>query len=942
MSRIRDLADQGQSVWMDDIQRQMIWTGALYEMVHSQGVKGVTSNPSIFEKAIGSSRDYDPAIHHAVRTGASPLEVFETLAIDDIRFACDVLRPVYEETERADGFVSLEVSPHHAYDTEATVHEALRLWEDVGRENLMIKVPGTEEGLVAFEHLIGEGINVNVTLLFAVERYVEVAHAYVEGLEHFVDHGGDPSTVSSVASFFVSRIDNLVDARIDEKKKSADDEMKKKLDGLRGKVAIANAKQAYAEYEQIVKSERWQTLAEQGARPQRLLWASTSTKDPSYRDTLYVEELIGPDTVNTMPKATFDAFEDHGEVKKTLTEGLDDANATMNQLAEVGISMGSVTAQLEKEGVDKFSSSFDDLLATVAERRAASLVEHLPTMHTSVGDFEKTIEDRLKALDDDAFVRRMWRHDGTLFGETAKDHGVAEQYMGWLDIVATMEANVEHLVDLLEDLRDDGIRNVVVMGMGGSSLAPDVLRATFGQQDDSPTLYVLDSTVPAQVKTVAEAVKGGDTVYIIASKSGTTTEPLAFDAFFYDRVKDGEQFIAITDPGSKLERMAMERDFRAIYNGDPEVGGRYSALSPFGLVPAAAMGLDVADLLERARLMVGSCDASVPARANPGVRLGAVLGELAKAGRDKLTIVTSTSISTFGAWLEQLIAESTGKHGKGIIPIDGEALASPDTYGDDRVFAHLTVDGDDDEADTKKLEALQAAGHPVLRFVLDDTSDLVQEMFRWEIATATAGHVLGINPFDQPNVQESKNYTAELLEEQKKSGELAEVPGEVALGEHGGVKLFTDEANASTFGEVKDLASALASHLSRADAGDYVAINAYVEMNAANEARLQRLRHHVRDDKHVATTLGYGPRFLHSTGQLHKGGPNSGVFLMITSDDVEDLDVPGESFTFGVLKQAQQAGDFMALSKRERRLLRVHLGADVEGGLDILLDALGA
>lgn len=930
MSRIRDLQDRGQSVWLDDLERRMIWRGDLYGLVETHGVRGVTTNPSIFEKAIGSSNDYDPAIHHVVRTGAGPFEVYETLAIDDVRFACDVLRPVYRDSDRRDGYVSLEVSPHLAYDTERTVEQAERLWEEVGRDNLMIKVPGTEEGVIAFEHLIGEGVNVNVTLLFSCERYAEVAQGYLAGLEHFLEHGGDPSRVASVASFFVSRIDSLVDGLIDAKSK-ADPALAERLAPLRGQVAIHNARAAYAIYEELVGGGRFAELAKHGARPQRLLWASTSTKDPAYRDTLYVEQLIGPDTVNTIPKSTFDAFLDHGEVADTLKTG--DSAAALEELAACGIDLEAAAAQLEKEGVDKFAVAFDGLLSTVAQRREAALAGHLCSMDVSIGSFESDVNAKLDVLTKNDFVRRLWARDGTLFGTTPKDHGVAEQYMGWLDIVSTMEANVEHLEDLTHDLDDDGVRRVVVMGMGGSSLAPDVFRATFGVQEDSPELLVLDSTVPAQVQSMVDAIGDDDTVFIVASKSGTTTEPLAFDAFFFDREKEGGQFVAVTDPGSKLERMAMERDFRAVYNGDPEVGGRYSALSPFGLVPAAAMGLHVHELLDRARLMIGSCDASVPPHVNPGVRLGVILGELALAGRDKLTLVTSSSISTFGAWLEQLIAESTGKHGKGIVPIDGEALGAPEVYGKDRVFAHLVVAGDDADEDAAKLAALEAAGHPVLRFVLPEKVDLVQEMFRWEIATATAGHVLGINPFDQPNVQESKTFTKEILEGR-------DVKGQIEVGTFDGVKLFTDEANASVFAGASDLASALKAHLDRHGAADYVALNAYIEMNAENDARLQRIRHHVRDTRHVATTVGYGPRFLHSTGQLHKGGANNGLFVIITSDDKKDLDVPGMGFTFGELKRAQEAGDLLALSKRERRLVRLHLGADVVAGLDTIVKAI--
>ncbi|MCA9550333.1 MAG: bifunctional transaldolase/phosoglucose isomerase [Myxococcales bacterium] len=939
MNRIRALREHGQSVWYDYIQRDMIWTGALHRMVEEDGLAGVTSNPSIFEKAIGGSAAYAPAVKAVVAEGASAGEIFDALAVTDIQLACDVLRPVYDASGGKDGFVSLEVSPYLAHDTLGTVEEAHRLWEEVGRENLMIKVPGTAAGVPAVEQLISDGVNVNVTLLFSVERYIEVAKAYIVGLERFAAAGGDPAGVASVASFFVSRIDNKVDAAVQARLQNASGDDKARLEGLLGKVAIANAKLAYRAYQELTAEPRWKALVKQGAHPQRLLWASTSTKNPAYKDTLYVEELVGPDTVNTVPAATYTAFQEHGEVKATLADDLDGAKAIMATLASFDISLARITEDLEHDGVDQFARAFDTLMVTVEDRRVGLLGDRLSQMSETLGAYQGDVDGALKGLTESGFVRRMWERDGTLFGEgEAAEH--AASFMGWLDITDSMLENVHHLIQLQEDLEDEEVEQVVLMGMGGSSLAPDVFARTFGQLDGSPELLVLDSTVPAQVKAIEHEVEQSqNTVFITASKSGTTTEPLCFDAYFWDQVQDGDHFIAITDPGSKLEEESLERGIRGVYNGDPEVGGRYSALSPFGLVPAAAMGLDPVDLLERADLMIASCEASVPPARNAGVRLGAVIGTLAEKGRDKLTFVMSPAIASLGGWIEQLVAESTGKHGKGIVPVDGEALGAPEVYGADRVFVAIELDGDA-IADEGKLAALAAAGHPVVRIRIGDRRDLVQEMFRWEVATATAGHIMGINPFDQPNVQESKDYTKRLLGEAK-DGKLPSIEGEVKLFEEGGITVYTDTANAAALGEAKTLTDALKAHINRAGAGDYVAFNAYVEMTDAHGAALQRLRQRVRDGHQVATTVGFGPRFLHSTGQLHKGGANNGVFLQITCDDAEALPVPGQGFGFSLLKQAQEAGDFMALSSRGRRLLRVHL-KDVEAGLAALAQAIGA
>lgn len=940
MNRIRALAEQGQSIWYDYIQRDMIWTGELHRMVEEDGLAGVTSNPSIFNAAIGGSLAYAPAVMAEVSDGLPAGEIFDKLAITDIQLACDVLRPVYDKTAGADGYVSLEVSPYLANDTLGTIEEAHRLWEEVSRDNLMIKVPGTPEGVPAIEQLISDGLNVNVTLLFSVERYIEVAKAFIKGLETFGASGGDVSTVSSVASFFVSRIDGKVDAALQDRMQTASAEDKAKMEGLLGKVAIANAKKAYRAYNELIMEPRWKALKAEGAHPQRLLWASTSAKNPAYKDTVYVEELAGPDTVNTVPAATYAAFKDHGEARPALTEGLAEALQTLATLQEMDISLDAITSDLETAGVSSFADAFDSLMGTVESRRANLLGSDLSRLEATLGDYQGKVDERMTALTQAGFTRRLWERDGTLFGDDEEaDH--ASQFMGWLDVTDAMLDNVHHLLALQEDLEDDDVEQVVLMGMGGSSLAPDVFRRTFGQLDGSPELLVLDSTVPAQVRTIEKQVEESEsTVFITASKSGTTTEPLAFDSYFWDAVKDGDYFVAITDPDSKLEIAAIDRDFRAIYNGDTEVGGRYSALSPFGLVPAAAMGLDVLDLLERADLMIGSCGASVPPAQNAGVSLGVIMGELAEAGRDKLTFVMSEGIASLGDWLEQLIAESTGKKGKGIVPVSGETLGAPEVYGNDRVFVNIELDGAPLEGAEDKLAALQAAGHPVIRIRLGDARDLVQEMFRWEVATATAGHVMGINPFDQPNVQESKDFTTKLLGEAK-GGQLPAIKGEVKLHDADGITVYADAKNAEALKDAGDLAAILKAHINRAGEGDYVAFNAYVEMNEANAASLAQARGRVRDAHKVATTVGFGPRFLHSTGQLHKGGANNGVFLQITCDDPEDLAVPGQDFGFSLLKQAQQAGDFMALSSRDRRLVRVHL-SDVSSGLAAINHALEA
>ncbi len=937
MNPLVELGKLGQSPWYDYIRRGLITSGELKAMIDTDGLMGVTSNPSIFEKAIAGSTDYNPSLRQIAADVTSVKQIYETLAVRDIQDAADLMLPVYEATGARDGYVSLEVSPDLASNTKGTLDEAFRLHKAVGRPNVMIKVPATQEGIPAIDHLLGKGINVNVTLLFSVSMYEQVAWAYVSGLEKFAAAGGDVSRVGSVASFFISRIDTLVDSMIEQKVKGASSPLERaSLQSLVGKVAIANAKLAYVAFENIFESPRFLALKQKGAKVQRLLWASTGTKNPKYPDTYYVEELIGRDTVNTMPAATFTAFRDHGKVRNTLQEGIDEARETMTMAAECGIDMRQVGQKLLTDGAKLFVDSFDQLMSVIGRKREELLGAKLDRQRYALGALDSAVQERLKTLAKADTTRRLWAKDPTLWHTDPAHHKIIRSALGWLHVTEQQTHHLNRIKAVAESVRAAGFRHALLLGMGGSSLCPEVFKMTFGAIAGFPELHVLDSTVPAQVRGYEKKVDLSTTLCIVSSKSGSTTEPLVFYRYFYDRMKQlkgdraGDNFIAITDPGSLLETLAKESKFRDILPGVPEIGGRYSALSNFGIVPAAIMGVNVEHLLYRAERMRHSCDSCIPPLDNPGVRLGAVLGELAKQGRDKITFITSPPISDLGAWLEQLIAESTGKEGKGIVPIDDEWLGTPEVYGNDRFFAYIRYAGAPDAQQDAKVAAMEAAGHPVVRIELADLINLGEEFFLWEVATAIAGSILGINAFDQPNVQESKDYTKSLLDDYKRTGWL---PDDNPLVATNGTRIYADAGNREALRGAGSFDAVIAAHVKRVRPGDYVAINAYVERTDATHQALQSIRHAIRDSKQVATTLGYGPRFLHSTGQLHKGGPDSGVFIQITSDDAEDLPIPGEPYSFGVLKAAQALGDFLSLSKRNRRAIRVHLGGDVTVGL---------
>lgn len=896
MSKLLDLNRIGQSIWYDNIRRALIETGELQKLIDA-GVVGVTSNPSIFEKAIAGSTDYDDAIRALVKEGHHVEAIYENLALEDIGHTADLLHPVYEETNGLDGYVSLEVSPTLAHDTQGTIDDARRLFKALGRPNVMIKVPATPAGIPAIRALISEGININVTLIFSLASYEQVMESYLAGLEAY---GGNLAQIASVASFFVSRVDSAVDKALAAAGNTE----------LQGKIAIANAKAAYGRFQEIFSGPRWEKLIQRGARVQRPLWASTSTKNPAYPDTMYLDELIGPDTVNTVPPATLVAFQEHGVVAETLTIGLDEALAQLAQLAQLGVDLDVITQQLLDDGVSAFANSFTSLLASVSEKRDRLL--STPTYQLA-GKLA-IVDSGLAALEQNQIMQRIWSHDHTVWKENPSE---ISNRLGWLEIAEKMREQTGRLRTFANNILADGYTDALLLGMGGSSLAPEVFAKTFGDGSDGLNLHILDSTDADAVRAATNRLDLAKTLFIVSTKSGGTVETLSFFKYFFNQIGDGagSQFVAITDPGSRLETIAQEYHFREIFLNDPNLGGRYSALSYFGLVPASLVGLDLDRLLESAIKMAENAKTHGPQ--NQSARLGAVLGELGKAGVDKLTIFTSPEIASFGDWVEQLMAESTGKEGKGILPVVHEPAGPVDVYGRDRIFVYLHLLND--VTHDPDFEAWAAANHPVVKIPLGDKYDLGGQFFLWEMATAVAGYFLNIQPFDQPNVEAAKILARQMVAEFMEKGSLP--AGDSAL----------------------VTAESLRQFVKKTKPGDYVAIQAYIQPTAEADALLQTLRTRLRNKYQVATTVGYGPRFLHSTGQLHKGDRGNGFFIQLASDPVADVAIPDKAgqpdstMTFGVLKLAQALGDAQALEEADRRVIRFHLGTDVNQGLKALL-----
>jgi transaldolase/glucose-6-phosphate isomerase len=910
LSRILELTDLGQSLWYDYMERRILENGELAKLINQGEIRGLTSNPSIFNQAISKSQDYDSALIPMSWAGYTDKMILEQLMVEDIKRVADLLRLLFDKTHGGDGFVSLEVKPDLAYDTEKTITEAQRLWNLVNRPNVMIKIPATKPGLRAIRHSIAAGININITLIFSIDRYKEVMEAYLSGLEDRLKAGKPIDHINSVASFFVSRIDTKVDKYLEPIIQSS--VQKSKIAGsVLGKIAIANARLAYQEFRKVFESDRFSKLQARGARLQRPLWASTSTKNPAYPDTMYVDELIGKHTINTVPPQTLEAYRDHGKVQLSIENDLDQVKKAFSDLESVGISMQKVTQELEEEGVQAFSESYTSLIASVKKRREVALVE--------LGPLARTLSSRIAELESDHFLNRFYSMDASLWTTDPKGQEEVRMRMGWLTLPNVSKALLPGLDKFVSEVKQAGYTHALLLGMGGSSLAPEVISRIFGDQVAGLKLTILDSTDPAQVLRAAQKNPVASTLYIVSSKSGGTAEVNAMFHYFWKRAqrsvggKAPEHFIAITDPGTSLEKLAYERNFRKIFLAEPNVGGRYSALTAFGLVPAVLMGVDGFRLLEFASWMASECSANQPFGRNPGFVLGTVIGESASLGRDKLTIIADPEVATFGTWLEQLIAESSGKLGKGILPVNGEAIANAELYSNDRLFIYLRHSGKYDG----KATLLRKAGHPVINQDFTDNYALGAEFYKWEFAIAVTCSIIGVNAFDQPDVQDSKNRTVAKIS--------------YFLEHHGfdEKKPILDNHETTVYRNLpsdgRGLTELVGKFLDLGKPGDYVAINAYLMRDQKNTAALQKLRSWVMVKTNLATTLGFGPRFQHSTGQLHKGGKNNGLFLVITADPRNDLEIPEEGLSFGVLEHGQSLGDIEALQARGRRVLHIHL-----------------
>lgn len=918
MSSLTDLHQLGQSTWLNYLRNSFIRSGELAEQV-SDGIQGVTANALVYERAIAGSSDYDAGIRQAMNEGKPARQIHHLLMADDIQRAADVLHPVFEKSEHYDGFVSYEVDPAIFSGVTTAVAEIRHVSHLIDRYNVMVEVPATDVGIETIRALIADGVSINATHLFSPDTFERVARAYAEGLAEYIrSHSVWRTTPTAVASFSLSPIDAAVDALLRAAGRA----------DLTGRTAIAQAKVLYARYRDMLTSADWANLADKGARPLRPKWTRVTPRDFLYRPDHYVNQLVGPGTVMTFSPLTLNTFRQQAQVAETLTTGLDDARAHLAELAGLGIDLDAIAAELLQDHLAASERRFGALVEAVIDKRT-EMDKEWRAYAMRLGAAEGAIERGLQDLCRQQIVCRIWAHDHTVWKPKPTE---ITNRLGWLHVMDAMAEQVGRLSTFARQVMDDGYTQAMLLGMGGSSLAPELFQKTFGRASrpanapiPSLDLLVVDTTDADGIRAAEAAVDLTKTLFIVSTKSGGTVETLSAFKYFYNRLltqvgadRVGEHFIGITDPGSKIVAMAERYHFRDLFLNDPDIGGRYSALSYFGLVPAILVGADVVELLERASITAANasvchCEAIGD---NLAARVGTTMGVLARSGRDKITFITSTPLASFGDWVEQLIAESLGKEGKGILPVVGEPLAPVVTYQPDRLFVHLRLEGDKQHDDF--VNRLAAAGHPTMTLRLKDRYDIGGQFFLWEMATAIAGHFMGINPFDQPNVEEAKAKARAIVAAYSDKGALP----------------------AGEFAELS--AGSLSDFLAQARPGDYVSLQAYVQATPAVDAALQALRQAIHRRTGLATTTGIGPRFLHSTGQLHKGDRGNGLFIQFVSDAAEDVAIPDEagadasSMTFNVLKKAQALGDAQALRDNHRRVISFEVGTSAAQAIEEL------
>ncbi|MCC6973795.1 MAG: bifunctional transaldolase/phosoglucose isomerase [Anaerolineae bacterium] len=944
------------SIWYNHLSRDLIRSGELAQLITSGRLAGLRLNLALLERAIGEGDSYDEEL---VNTGEHDSDLaLESLLIADVRAAADLLRPIYEESGGQKGFVCLDLSPLRADRPEIAVSEAKRLYASADRPNLMIEMIGKQTHLTAIEESLYAGVNVCISAVFSIRDYVQVAECYLRALERRLYNGQSVKGLVSIVQFDLSRVDAFVDKQLANNLRSAqgrgDLARVSANNVLIGTVGIANARRIYERFRELFHGDRFKRLQEAGALPQRLVWAEAEPNLLNLSSTAYLDALCTADTLVMASSATLGEYLQYTHSHEFPPTDFNAVLDTLRRAEEVGIDLEMINRRLQGDYEELLIDTFRKLITRLEGKRKTLLSGFIKRQALVLGVYQNAVETTLKQLRRQLSITRMWAKDTTLWTESAEQGEIIRQRLGWLTLPTDGRIERARLQTLREESRLKQWAHVVLLGMGGSSLAAEVIWRVLGRQPGYPELLLLDTTDPAAIQRVRDQIDLRRSVFIAASKSGTTLETQCLQRYFIAQLEKsgltpGDHFIAITDPGSKLEQQSRSLGFRHVFLNPGDMPGRYAALSYFGLVPAALCGLNFERILQAGVEMQSACSSGVMGNNHPGLWLGTVMGVMAEHGRDKLSFLTSPEIAALPVWIEQLVAESLGKDGESVIPVVSTDPGMPHDYNDDRLFVYLRLDNGRDNPDDV-AQMLREAGHPLVTLALRDKYDVGAEFFRWAFAAATAAMVLEVNPFDEPNVGETKNNTAWQLENFQHTGAL---PAERPSFAEDGVSLFTDEHTAELLTAVAQqrayqgspLTDALATFLTFARSGDYVAIMAFLDPSEVMNAHLETIQRRARHVLKRAVTIGFGPRFLHITGQMHKGGAPHGVFLQITAADQVQVPIPSEPYDFSILKQAQANGDLTALLSRGLRVARLDLGDNPVQGLhkiSVALDAIAA
>ncbi|MBE7514588.1 MAG: bifunctional transaldolase/phosoglucose isomerase [Anaerolineales bacterium] len=938
------------NLWYNEFSRDLIRSGAMERLIR-QGIIGFTANPTVLERAIGEGTAYDDDLGTLLESES--LTALRRLLTDDLQAAADLLRPLYESSEGRGGFVCVDLPPTHTERPETLLSEAIRVFRGVNRPNLMITILGKPTNLTAIEEALFSGVNIHISGVFSLRGYVHVAECYIRALERRALAGENVREVASVVQVDLARVEGLVNHSLENSirmaQSRADIHRTTLYSALLGKVAAANARRAYDRFQEFFYGERFARLREAGAHIQPILWGAVDPNAPTIAKTEYLNMVGSADTYILTTRQTLDAFAAHPPPPEIPALDMPTAAETLKRAEELEIDLELIARRLQGDEEELFGDAFRKLITRVDGKRKTLMSGFMKRQSLVLGVYQGLVESAMKRLRGQLSITRTWARDPLLWKPSPDDAEALSNRLAWLFLPTDGRTDVQRMVALRNELRAEGITHILLIGMGGSILTGETLWEIFGSQPDAPELVILDTNDPIAIAKAERKLDMVTTCVVVSSRSGKAIETLALLRYVVAKFPEGgagAHLIAITEAGSPLETEARRLGAREIFLCPPHLVGAYAALSYYGLLPAALCGIDVQGVLSAGAEMQTACAAGVMGNNHPGLWLGALMGTMALQGRDKLALLAAPEIAPLCLWIEPLIAEGLGKDGKSVIPVVAPTPGMPHDYDDDRLFVYLRLENSTENPD-ESAQRLREAGHPMVTLTLRDRTDVGAEFFRWQFATVVAAMVLGVNPFATPNVDESRRLIHRLLDDYATTRTL---PKHAPQQTEGGLRLIAEEGMGRLLRDLaaqrayrgSALVGALAAFFSLARSGDYVVFMPFFNPDVAQTATLNDIQRRARHVLKRAVMVNIFPRSLHTVGQMHKGGSGKGVFVQLTTDTAPDIAIPGERYTFGVLRAVQADGDFEIFQNQGMRIIRLHCGKDVSAGLRAIEAAIDA